>query len=369
MRALFPGTTVSFKTTLLVGTVLLSCALVQALLVRAALRRELAYLGAQGVEVGPRSPVAQRVRPRVFLAMTVPAVVGALVGGFVLSTVVRRRVKVLTEGIQRVAQGDHQARLPRPPDTDLEEVQHAFEEMQLALSGAHKRLAHADAQRRRLFADLAHELATPTSAILGLVDTLASPSLCPPEDRQRRMEALEQEASRLERLIADVRDLAHLDDPDVPFVRERVDLSGLLRRAAVRLEATPGERPCPTVEVLADREAPAEVDPVRMDQVLNNLLGNARRYTPSAGTIRVSLLEAEGATGFVVEDSGPGVPDEALERLGERLYRADPSRDRRTGGHGLGLSIAQAIVARHQGSLRFGRAALGGLRVEVRLPG
>jgi signal transduction histidine kinase len=360
---------VSFKTTLLVGSVLLACALAQALLVRAALRRELAYLGSQGVAVGPDSPVAQRVRPRVFLAMTAPAAVGALVGGLALSAVVRRRVRVLTEGIQRVAQGDHSARLPPPPDSDLVELQESFEHMQLALSRAHARLAHADAQRRRLFADLAHELATPTSAILGLVDTLASPALCPPEDRQRRMEALEQEASRLERLVADVRELAHLDDPDVPFVLERVNLGHLARRAAVRLEATPGERPCPAVSVLTGpREVTARVDPVRMDQVLNNLLGNARRYTPSPGSIRVEVFQDETHVGWVLEDSGPGVPDHALERLGERLYRADPSRDRRTGGHGLGLAIAMAIVSRHQGALRFGRASLGGLRVEVRLP-
>lgn len=98
------------------------------------------------------------------------------------------------------------------------------------------------------------------------------------------------------------------------------------------------------------------------------IVANATRYTPHDGTVTVTLARVGGTIDLVVDDSGPGVPDTLLERLGERLFRVDPSRDRRTGGHGLGLAIARRIAARHDGEVAFERSPLGGLRVTVTLP-
>ncbi|HZJ65494.1 MAG TPA: ATP-binding protein, partial [Kofleriaceae bacterium] len=109
-------------------------------------------------------------------------------------------------------------------------------------------------------------------------------------------------------------------------------------------------------------------DAMRVDQALANLLSNAMRYTPSGGRIAIGVEHVAQTVQLTVEDSGTGVPDDVLPRLGQRLLRLDPSRNRTTGGSGLGLSIVSAIVKRHDGTLQFGRAALGGLRVVVTLP-
>jgi len=120
--------------------------------------------------------------------------------------------------------------------------------------------------------------------------------------------------------------------------------------------------------VAVDGEVRAGVDPHRVEQVLLNLLHNARRHAPAAGLVRVTVGAAPGGARVTVDDDGPGVDDALLPRLGERMFRADPSRSARSGGSGLGLSIAARIVALHGGAMRFARSPLGGLRVEFTLP-
>jgi signal transduction histidine kinase len=299
------------------------------------------------------------------------------VGGMVLGTyafatacaglfafyITRHRAARLARILRRIADGDLLAQLEPLLDTDLRVVREALARMQTALDELTNRLKHTDAQRRRLFADLAHELATPTSTILAIAAALASRNVAQcDEDRERFVSFLEQEATRLERLVTDVRDLARLDDPDTAIEQAPTDLAELVRRTAERMNAADVE--AARITVVA-KPAWAMADLGRMEQVLINLLTNARRYTPPDGLIAVATQGDGDEVLLVVEDSGVGVPDEMLPRLGERLLRLDPSRSVKTGGHGLGLSIVSAVVQRHQGRLRFERSALGGLRVVV----
>src|SRR5262249_20869092 len=143
--------------------------------------------------------------------------------------------------------------------------------------------------------------------------------------------------------------------------RARADVAAIARGAA--------ERAADARVTCAADEAFARVDAVRIEQVVVNLIGNALRYTPPDGRVAVTVRAHAGGARLEVGDSGTGVPDEMLPRLGERLLRIDPSRSRATGGHGLGLSIVKVIVERHDGTLRFGRSPLGGLHVTIDLPG
>ena len=105
-----------------------------------------------------------------------------------------------------------------------------------------------------------------------------------------------------------------------------------------------------------------------MAQLIDNLLLNARLYTDAPGEVAVSLRADDDAVQLVVEDSAPGVTDHDLPRLFDRLFRADPARERGRGGSGLGLAICEAIARAHGGSIAASHAALGGLRVSVSLP-
>ncbi len=352
---------VATKLALAIGGVLLLAAVIQVALLKWALDHVGDFVRAHGVPIGPGTEVAQHFRPRLLPVLAAPILAGSIAAGLLNSLMIRRRTRRLVSAFADVARGKLDVRLPDAPERDLAPVVDGFNHMSAALQEARRTLEHADLQRRRLFADLAHELATPTSSILGIADAFARPELLPTEaDRARLAATLEHEAARLARLVSDVRDLASLDDPDVRIEREPQDLAALVRSTVARFRDVSGRDVALEVEA-----AHADVDASRIEQVLLNLLRNADRYTPPGGPITVRVA-ADGS--IEVEDGGPGVPDDVLGKLGERLFRVDPSRDRRTGGHGLGLSIVRAIVARHEGSITFARSKLGGLAVSVRIP-
>ena len=261
---------------------------------------------------------------------------------------------------QRVAAGDLRAELPpMTAGRDFLGLREAFAAMGAALERSLTQVRDADADRRRLFSDLAHELATPTSTLLGIAAGLRRGDGA----RGWLLDHLEHESHRLERLIADVREVAHLEDPSLPLAVEPADVGALARRAVERARLAHGDACALRCEA---EVAVAAIDPARVDQVLVNLVENAVRHA-AGGAVAVTVRGGDVVV-LRVEDSGPGVPDALLPSLGRRLLRVDPSRSRATGGHGLGLSIVRAIVARHGGEVVFGRAALGGLAVEVHLP-
>jgi len=279
---------------------------------------------------------------------------------------VRVRFDVVLSAFERIAGGELDLELPPPPDADVARIRDAMLRMSAALRDLTQRLRDADAARRRLFADLSHELATPTTTIIALVDALASPEVAKGEtERAEIVSALFGETTRLARLVDDMRELGQLDDPDFRLERTETDLGEVVSGVVQRLRLAKLEGTGIEVEVVP---AMANVDRSRIEQVVVNLLTNAARYASKTARVRIHVETSDEHARIVVEDSGEGVPDEMLSRLGERLLRVDPSRSRRTGGSGLGLSIVRAIVERHGGSVRFDRSPLGGLSVNVELP-
>jgi signal transduction histidine kinase len=301
-----------------------------------------------------RSPALRAALIAIVLAP--PSLMVYFIGRFI----VRRVTGVLIDAYTGVAAGRFSTRFP--PTTAGKEfvpVRDAFAAMAAALEESVNALREADLDRRRLFADLAHELATPTTTLLGIAHALRSPDA----DVARMLDHLESETSRLERLIADVREIAHLEDPALAMNYEACDLGDIISRVVERIRLA-----SPSVTLRYHRVfTPATIDPLRVDQVVTNLLDNAARHAPG-GTVSVALTTGAGDHHIRIEDSGTGVPDDVLPQLGRRMLRLDPSRARSSGGHGLGLSIVCVIVERHGGDVTFGRASLGGLSVDVRLP-
>lgn len=301
------------------------------------------------------------------LAVVLPSVLSVLLTVIIFWLMIGRHAITFREVMRTIAARPHTLGAPETTEhvePDLLGIRETFDVMRRELDRALRRLAHADEQRRRLFADLAHELSTPASALLALGDTLGQSDVDIDDLSRRRLtRSLEGETLRIARLVEDIRDLAELDDPDVSFVRERTDLAAVVAGTVERFAAADG------AAIATDaQETFAEIDPMRVDQAMTNLLHNARRHTPLGGSIRVAVYEQGDSAVVVVEDDGPGVPPEALGRLGERLFRVDSGRDRRNGGHGLGLAIVRATMARHAGTTRFEAGETGGLRVTLTLP-
>ncbi|NOU31471.1 MAG: HAMP domain-containing histidine kinase [Polyangiaceae bacterium] len=307
------------------------------------------------------------------LVLVAPAVVCTLATYFITRGIVRHRAAMLLAAYERFRRGETDDAEPLT-DPEFQEARQLFVRLSQELRAATDALVQRDIERRRLFSDVVHEIGTPVSSLLGLAEALDHAVLSEtPAQRTHLAEAVAHESERLARFVADLRDIAHLDDPALVLRTEALELSQLAQEGVARLNAIPGATPV-TVEVQEGAErVQMQGDRERLEQVLVNLVTNARRYAPPSAPIlvRVGVSQGDGANGTVtlrVEDGGPGVPDADLPRLGERMRRLDSSRTRKTGGSGLGLSIVAAIAQRHGGTVSYARSALGGLAVTVALP-
>jgi two-component system, OmpR family, sensor histidine kinase BaeS len=219
--------------------------------------------------------------------------------------------------------------------------------------------------QRQWIADISHELRTPLSILRGELQALEDGVRVFGPDTQR---SLTSEVDRLAKLVDDLYELSVSDLGALRYRKEVLNVTDVLAETLSKYEpriASDGlhlERHCPSKPLLA------LVDSARLGQLFGNLLENSVRYTARGGTIRVSCGAHDGRISVTVEDSQPSVPNDAMPRLFDRLYRVERSRARRTGGAGLGLAICQSIARAHGGEISVASSNLGGLKVELALP-
>ncbi|MBY0572162.1 MAG: HAMP domain-containing protein [Undibacterium sp.] len=286
----------------------------------------------------------------------------------------RRPIQKLVDGSQQLADGRFETRLPENRSDELGELARSFN--QLAI-----KLAHAEQSRRQWVADTSHELRTPISVLRAQLEAIQDGIRAATPDNISLM--LRQVLS-LNKLIDELYALAKSDVGELAYHMGRVDVLALvqeecanfkekLQTARLRLEIKNDIQASNT-----DNLVQGDVD--RLRQVIINLLENAIRYTQADGQIRLQIRlqlsamthQSHGRTQakliIDIEDSAPGVPDQALKRLSERFYRVDASRNRQQGGAGLGLALCARIIEAHQGKLTFSHSNLGGLHVRIELP-
>jgi two-component system sensor histidine kinase BaeS len=257
---------------------------------------------------------------------------------------------------ERLGAGDLDARAPEQGGDEVTAVARSFNQMAGELAHRTRALEGADATRRKLLADVSHELMTPLTAMRGYLETLSMSELqIDAPTRERYLQIVSEETHRLERIVGDLLDLARLEGGGTMLRQERVEIAALFDRVASRHERELQQR---GIRLECQVGALAEDvigDPDRLEQALQNLAANALRHTPDGGEI--TLTSAAGAKvadsdaiRLTVRDKGPGIPDEHLPLIFERFYKADAAR-KAAGGSGLGLSIVKAIVERHGGTI------------------
>jgi two-component system sensor histidine kinase BaeS len=278
------------------------------------------------------------------------AVLAAAAAGLWLARMLVRRLGALEAVAARVAAGDLGARVATTGADEIGRLETRFNEMTTSLATARQSVNATDAQRRQLFADITHELATPLTTIRGSIETLLDPAVATSaEERTAYLNDVLGESKRLDLLVQDLMELARLESHAQALKRVRLDWAALCRNTVRRLE--PRFRAAGlTLRWEGDeREAWILADGRRMEQVIENLLVNALRYVPSGGTVTLGIVS--GATHrLTVRDDGPGIATDALPHLFDRFYRARAARD--DGGSGLGLAIVKEIVEQHGGSVR-----------------
>ena len=212
-------------------------------------------------------------------------------------------------------------------------------------------LARAEQQRQNLTADVAHELRTPLHILQGNLEGILDGVYEPDPEHIRTM--LE-ETRLLSRLVNDLQTLSLAESGQLPLHRLRVSVADLLADAATSFGGPAAEAGV-ALEVVVEGEKEAlevEVDPDRMGQVLNNLVTNALRFTPTGGRITLEASHISNGVRLSVQDSGAGIPAEELAFIFDRFWRSDPSRRRQEGtGSGLGLAIARQLVQAHGGKI------------------
>lgn len=222
--------------------------------------------------------------------------------------------------------------------------------------------------RKDFVANVSHELRTPLTAIKGYVEALQDTSLDDPAERSRFLEVIGTHADRLNLIITDLLLLSKIESGQIPLKRDPVKLSALVDRTLGLLNHLIEQKQHKVMTAIPAGLPPILGDEERLGQVFTNLLDNAIKYTPDHGTITITAGVVQDMVEVRVEDTGIGIPPQALSRIFERFYRVDKARSRELGGTGLGLAIVKHLVEGHGGAVSVESLPGHGTRFRVRLP-
>jgi two-component system sensor histidine kinase CpxA len=263
-------------------------------------------------------------------------------------------VRRLADAVHRFGRGEFAARAPVSRKDEIGQLAGAFNEMAARI----ETLVTAE---RRLLQDVSHELRSPLTR-LNLEIELSRTAA----DRNVAADRLQREASRLSDLVATLLEVVRLEGDPGSTPTAAVPLMDLLRDS-IESCSTEADRRNVRIELAGDPPGTLDANPELLRRAFDNVITNATRYAPAGSTVTLTCATAPGEQVIEVRDTGPGVEEEQLEKLGSPFYRADESRSADTGGVGLGLAIARRAIHLHRGTVEFANASPG-LRVTLRLP-
>ncbi|MHB8599596.1 MAG: sensor histidine kinase [Ktedonobacteraceae bacterium] len=292
-----------------------------------------------------------------------------IVFSMVLARRLTRPLASLTLAAEQMRHGDYAMRVDPPGTQDeMGRLATSFNAMAATIEADVNELRRQEQMRRDMIANIAHDMLTPLTAIQGFNEALADDVITQPTQRQETAQLIGRETQRLRRLVVDMQQMTSLESGQVQLELAPLDMHALVDEtlAVIHPEC---EQADITVRNEIDPATPSVLaDSDRITQVLLNLLDNARRHTPSGGTITVGAIPKETLLHIWVSDTGSGIASEDLQHIFERFYRVDKSRTGATGGSGLGLSIVKAIIIAHGGTISAESTPGKGTRIQFTLP-
>ncbi len=277
---------------------------------------------------------------KILVGIGVFSLIVSVLTGFLLAKRLSGPIYKTVGVTKKISDGDYGARIEE--ETSTKEVDALISSINL-LAGT---LERQENLRRQMTADVAHELRTPLTTVQTHIEALIEGVW---EPTTERLQSCYDEMDRISNLVFDLENLAKVEGDNLRLEKTQVNLIELSNKMVGTFEAELKKKKldvavaggCP--DILADRD--------RMNQVLMNLISNAVKYTQEGGDIRITVSESENSVVLSIEDNGIGIPEEEIPFIFERFYRADKSRNRMTGGSGIGLAIVKAIVKAHGGSI------------------
>ena len=275
----------------------------------------------------------------------------AMAIGYFFASALNDRIGALKRAAESIAGGDLDTRLPVTGRDELTELARTFNEMASQLQQAARKKKEVEDLRRDLIAWVSHDLQTPLASVRAIVEALADGMVDDPETAQRYLRTAQRDIGALSLLIDDLFQMAQLDAGGLALDRGINSLSDLISDTLESFSELAARQ-----EVILRGSVQPGVDPVwidapRIGRALANLLNNSLRHTPAGGTVDVQAINASESVLVQVSDTGEGIPSNDLPHVFERFYRGEKSRNRATGGAGLGLAIARGIIEAHGGTM------------------
>jgi len=288
----------------------------------------------------PETAFLERVRQAILLGAVGASIIALLLGAL-LARSITRPIKTLTRATERVARGELGLQVQIDARDELGELADTFNRMS-------RDLAEASRLRRQMTADIAHDLRTPLTVILGYTEAMADGKMA---GDPALYTAMHEEAQHLQHLVEDLRLLSLADAGELELHRQPVSPGPFLERLQRAHQLQAQVKNISLALDIAPDLPSIFVDRGRMTQVLSNLISNALRHTPAGGQVTLAARRADDRVQISVRDTGVGIEPTELPHIFERHYRGDKARRQEDGASGLGLAIAKAIVTLHGGEI------------------
>lgn len=295
-----------------------------------------------------------------FLLGAILFVVGIII--IFISQIFTQPLKSMLGVIRKMSEGHLEQRVPIKGHAHNE-----IEDLAYACNNMADKLEAVETTRQNFVSNVSHELKTPLSSIKVLCESILLQGDVPKEVYVEFLQDINSEVDRMTEIINDLLTLVKLDQKEIPIVFQPTDLNKLTVNLVKRLTPLAQIKNI-TLQYEAIKEVDAEVDATKLSLAISNLIENGIKYTPEGGEVKVSLDADHQNAFYTISDTGVGIAEEELGKIFDRFYRVDKTRDRETGGSGLGLSITHSTILIHNGSIKVTSKEEEGTTFVVRIP-
>lgn len=302
----------------------------------------------------------------------VAGVTGLLLAFLIVAVAMRRFILIplekMSTSVRQIADGDLDIQLPSSKISEIAEVQNGFDVMVDSLKKSIQKQVELEAERRFVITAVAHDLRTPLFALRGYLDGLEQGIADSPEKKAKYLAVCKEKSAQLDRLVEDLFTFAKTEYQEMELSEKMIDLSLVLKNSIESLSLQAQQKGISIITDHLTSDCNIKGDAHLLERAMNNLIDNAVRHTPSHGQIFINCNREDTKVTFTIQDTGEGFSTEDLQRVFEPLYRGEASRNRSTGGAGLGLTISQRIIRQHGGELVVGNAPKGGAVIRGWMP-